>query len=448
MLFSNTYKQIQVMKMVIAALESKCSSSRADSGLVQDAAHNKAKSAPPSSGQHTVAFKLSSVFGARYYSSARELPESWDRLLSPNQYFLSREYLVGFEQNAPENMDFAYLTIVRQQRVIGVMSFQLLSFNALDPFRSAKSQPEDSLWQRIKKWPVRQMLSLLNYRMLVSGALQFTGEYGMAFDAGDLGKEEKASLIHRSMDALSKYLHSQNRGPHLLLVKDYYEPLALETKQYHPVDFLPNMLIDIPAHWNSFEDYLKDLTSKYRVRARRAFKKAKQIEKRSLSLQDIERFKSQMYELYLEVEKGSDFSLIRLSDNYFHALRALMKENAKIHAYFLEGKMIGFCTALKNGTELEAHFLGFSQKENYEYQLYLNILFHMLELAIEEGAERLVFARTASVIKSSVGAVPRQMYCYIKHSSPLLNRLVPYVLRYIPRNEVWKQRHPFKEPLT
>ena len=435
------------MKTVIATLEKRCAGSRAKPDFALEAAHKKAKSVP-SSNQDATAFRLSATFSAKYYSSAAGLPEAWDKLISPNQYFLSREYLHTFEQNAPAGMDFAYLTISKQQKVIGVMSFQKLAFNALDPFRYIKNQPGDSLWQRIKKWPTQQILSLLNYRMLVCGALQFTGEHGMAFDFNYINEAEKADLIHLSIEALSKHLSKQSWHPHILLIKDYYAPLALESKRYYPMGFLPNMVLDIPNHWNSFEDYLKDLTSKYRVRVRRAFKKTANIEKRILSLEEIEYYKSRMYELYQEVEQGADFSLIRLPDQYFYSLKEVMKADADVLAYFLEGEMIGFCTILKNGPELEAHFLGLSQKENYEYQLYLNMLLDMIEQAITEGAERLVFARTATVIKSSVGAVPKMMNAYAKHSSPLFNWLVPYILKFISQDEEGEQRHPFKEKKT
>lgn len=434
------------MKTVIAALEKKYAGCRAKPELAQGTAHKKAKPVP-SSNQYTTAFRLSSAFSAKYYSSATALPKAWDKLLSPNQVFLSRDYLVAFEQSAPEGMGFAYLAISNHQGIIGVMNFQRLTLNSIDSLRSIKDQEGDSLWQRIKKWSVRQILSLLNYRLLVSGALQFTGEYGMAFDPDHLKEKEQGDLIHLAIDALLKLSKKQSWYPNILIIKDYYEPLGLDSKQYHPIEFLPNMVIDIPNHWNSFDDYLQDLTSKYRVRARRAFKKIAQIDRKTLSLHDIEQFKSEMYELYLEVEQRADFSLIKLSDEYFYALKEIMKEGAKICAYFLKGKMIGFYTTLQNGSELEAHFLGLSQKENYEYQLYLNMLFHMLEQAIAEGAERLVFARTASVIKNSVGAVPIMMHSYARHTSPLFNWLIPYTMGYISKSqhEEWKQRHPFKE---
>ena len=50
---------------------------------------------------------------------------------------------------------------------------------------------------------------------------------------------------------------------------------AFVDQGFHEFRFLPNMVMGMNPSWTSFEDYLADLQSKYRVRAKRAFKKAK-----------------------------------------------------------------------------------------------------------------------------------------------------------------------------
>jgi hypothetical protein len=47
-------------------------------------------------------------------------------------------------------------------------------------------------------------------------------------------------------------------------------------------------------------------------------------------------------------------------------------------------------------------------------------------------------------MKSNIGAEPFDMYCYIRHSGPLLNRAVKPIFNYIRQTE-WTQRNPFKE---
>ncbi|MBK6950002.1 MAG: hypothetical protein IPH16_19740 [Haliscomenobacter sp.] len=58
---------------------------------------------------------------------------------------------------------------------------------------------------------------------------------------------------------------------------------------------------------------------------------------------------------------------------------------------------------------------------------------------------RVVFARTALEIKSSVGAVARPARVYLAHVNPFLNCLLPYAVRLVEPKEEWTPRHPFRE---
>jgi hypothetical protein len=68
----------------------------------------------------------------------------------------------------------------------------------------------------------------------------------------------------------------------------------------------------------------------------------------------------------------------------------------------------------------------------------------MVREGIESGAHEIVFARTALEIKSSVGAVPQQLNCYVKHQNSILNRFTNTAMDYLKPEEAWVQRHPFK----
>ena len=113
--------------------------------------------------------------------------------------------------------------------------------------------------------------------------------------------------------------------------------------------------------------------------------------------------------------------------------------------YFLQGKLVGFYTLLDNGDALDANFLGYEKSLNYDKQLYLNMLLDMVRTAIEKRVQHLVFARTASEIKSSVGAEAKQMYLYLKHKNPIINRILPYTLPFLRPKDPFTPRNPFKE---
>lgn len=65
--------------------------------------------------------------------------------------------------------------------------------------------------------------------------------------------------------------------------------------------FQPNMVLPIQPSWRRFEDYLEAMSSKYRVRARRAVKKMDGLTRRELSETMVELEEKAMYALYREV---------------------------------------------------------------------------------------------------------------------------------------------------
>ena len=107
--------------------------------------------------------------------------------------------------------------------------------------------------------------------------------------------------------------------------------------------------------------------------------------------------------------------------------------------------MIAFFTTFQNHNELEAHFLGFTNDINRKYQVYLNILYDLIRLGIDSKAEYINFARTALEIKSSVGAIPVDLFYLAKHTNPLKNTLFTPILSYFNPKVEWKPRRPFKE---
>jgi hypothetical protein len=110
--------------------------------------------------------------------------------------------------------------------------------------------------------------------------------------------------------------------------------------------------------------------------------------------------------------------------------------------------MVAFYSTIQNHGELEAHFIGYEKSMNHEYQLYMNILYDIIRIGIESDSDRIIFARTALEIKSSVGAVPHQLWNYLRHQNQLANRFTGTILDYLKPVETWLPRHPFRENHT
>jgi hypothetical protein len=96
---------------------------------------------------------------------------------------------------------------------------------------------------------------------------------------------------------------------------------------------------------------------------------------------------------------------------------------------------------------LETYFLGYDSEHQYANQLYLNMLYDMLDFAIMNKFASVVYARTAMEIKSSVGAKPIDMVMYMRHTNSLVNALLKRVFNFMKPNQKWEERHPFKQAI-
>jgi hypothetical protein len=216
-------------------------------------------------------------------------------------------------------------------------------------------------------------------------------------------------------------------------------------KTYYPLPVQPNMRLELRPHWHSFDDYLADMGSKYRVRAKRARKKGEELERRELLPDEVAARQAELFGLYRGVADQSDFNAVQLPEDYFTRWMNRFHSRIRMWGYFLEGELVGFYTAIYNDGELDAHFLGFQQQYNHSHQLYLNILYDLVHEGILAGVEKVVFCRTALEIKSSVGATPDTLHCWMHGRVAWANPLIPVIARFIAPLPEWEPRHPFKD---
>ncbi len=215
-------------------------------------------------------------------------------------------------------------------------------------------------------------------------------------------------------------------------------------KQYFQFSAQPNMVFDIPNHWKSEHDYVDALSKKYRDQYKRARKKAVGIEKKKMELNDIIKHEETIYDLYFHVAKNAHFNTFFLAKNHFRIFKEILQDKFLFYGYFLDDKLIGFNTIIKNGAVMDTYFLGYDESIQREKMLYLNMLYDMVAYSINQGFREIIFARTALEIKSSIGAKPLKMYSFAKHSNPIADVVFEKAYCYLEPDVEWKERNPFK----
>ena len=309
-----------------------------------------------------------------------------------------------------------------------------------DFYFDAGAQFSDSAKGPTSSWDFRRrLLRPFRSKLLALGQLLTSGDYAQD-GLNQLSPAEAAYLLPAVADTLMQ----RGSGYRAILLKDLYpteapHTAALRRKHFTLLPTDPCMLL--PLRWPDMTAYLGDLSSKYRVRYRRARSKLEGIERRSLSAREVDEFLDRMYALYRITSRGAAVNLTELQPDYFQWLG----QHAVVHGYFAAGdRLIGFTTALANGPVYQAHYLGLEEPYKRSHHLYHNMLFDLLGDALAGEFTTLDYGRTALEIKSSVGAVPQSYATLLRLRSPWLNRLVPSFVPAVFTAPDWQQRHPFR----
>jgi len=395
-------------------------------------------------------------YNIRVSDSIADIKEIWDAVAPKENLFLQSTYLQTLEKFPPEKMSFKYVIFYKDNLPIGISYNQIYRLKIEDSIQEQQKPGEEAkasyciieaISKSIKKWFIKRA----DFNLLICGNLLLTGEYGFYFKDKSLNA---AALVEDSLETLQVLLAAEKTKISIHLVKDYKVETSeglkteLTKKAYHPFLMQPCMYMNVRPNWLSFDDYLADMSSKYRVRAKRARKKGNSIVKKELTLEEIEANEERIHELYKMIADGVGFNAFLLHKKYFTELKRSLKENYKLTAYYIDDQLVAFYTSIFNYHEMDAHFLGVDSSYNRSHQVYLNILYDLVNEGIEAKSKRIDFARTALEIKSSVGAVAQEMMCFCKHQGTISGKILPLVFDSLNPKEEWQPRSPFKIPST
>lgn len=382
---------------------------------------------------------LNSSFTFQIYDTTSLLPTDWNTL-AIDTVFLNTSYLKILELSAPKNMACHFIGIFEKQELVGIALSQFLDLNSLESF----GERDKCVKTAVRNFVFKNFCS----HVLFIGNNMLTGQNAIALSS-KTNTTHALQALKQATVALKKKYKSEGKPIHITTFKDFDSSLIAnfaipEFKKSYQFSTQPNMIFEIESSWKSEEDYVAALSKKYRDQYKRARKKAIGIDKRKMNLEEIIANEEVIYDLYFHVAKNAPFNTFFLTKNHFRVFKDIMKDKFLFYGYFQDGKLIGFNTLIKNGKSLDTYFLGYDDSIQREKMLYLNMLYDMIGYSINKGFEEIIFARTALEIKSSVGAKAVTMYGLMEHSTPLLNKKIGKIFRYLEPKTIWQERNPFQ----
>ena len=356
----------------------------------------------------------------------------WDDFL-PETHHLKIRHLLPLENALVPDIENNYVLIFLKDKLIGLAYLQLFKFT----HTNLNFDNPTSLQSRAIKFILPKRLHLL-----ICGNLFRINFQGFYF------KNEQHN--HFIFDAIELFV-KQNRktSPCGVIIKDCKEVFVEEkyaASKYHFFNGDVTMEITRRQHWNTFDDYLKDLTKKYCKRAKKIIQAFEAVVTKELSAAEILENAAEIDRLYWNVVNKQKVRMGFVNAAYLYELKLDLDKRFELHAVYVNDVMIGFYTYIFYTTEMETHYIGLDYTYNDTHKTYFNILFLSVQKMIERKYEKLELGRTAKEAKANLGAFPKQIFNYVKVKNPLAKITLYYFLKKFNRSENQKQseRSPLK----
>jgi len=367
-------------------------------------------------------------FISTIYKSVYDIPPNhWEDLNCTSNVYFSPKFLNAFESSNPK-IKFKYIIVSQQNKAVAIALMQTIELGVDAILKNIK------ISQRLKRF-IHSLFCNNRIRIMFGGNIFLSGEHGL-FINNDINKTEALTVIANEIKALAK----STKPLHAVLVKDFLNQSLGLTNHFKnfgftPMHVEPNMILELDTNWKLYEDYKNALKSKYRVKVNKADKTSKTLTARLFSESDFATYKDELQKLYENTIANANFNAQVLDLNTYIKLRAIYHENFIVKAYFIKDKLVGFLTALANNNHLDAHFIGLNYELNKKHAIYPRILNDYVRIGIEKQVSHINFGRTASEIKSTIGATPADLTVYIRHKRPLINSIIRVLIQRIKIKE-------------
>lgn len=385
------------------------------------------------------------INNACYYSSIEDVPTKvWEDLNCIGDLYLKSKYLSAIAKHH-KDIEFYYLFLQdKNGETIAFSTIQIVSFNIQSVQKEDLFSIEyfKCLFEKLHIFSTKKPTKILTL-----GNTFVSGEHGVFIKEN----QDKQKVIKELAKSVVRFVNSNEvfkKEVKAFMLKDFINESLEITDQLHEANYYsfnvdPNMRMEVDADWNSFPDYLAAMKTKFRVKAKKAMQLSSKLETVNITEHNLIDYIDEMNVLYDYVSSKADFNLGKFNLNSFSDLKKNLGDDYIIKGYFLDKKMVGFLSAMTSQKNLDAHFVGIDYKYNKEYAVYQRILYDYINMAIEKKLEGINFGRTASEIKSSIGAVPQDLTIYLRHKKSVPNKFLSLLLSDF-KPTPFNQKLPFK----
>lgn len=359
----------------------------------------------------------------------------------PANLFESDSFLY-YSKNICPQLKHEFLEVSKDDKVLGKLYFQIMPFKGSELKSYIPDQESPCFINKTMEAIVDLALERVNWNLAVLGNVYITGDNGQ-YLSKTLSDKDRWVIIQEATSFISKqtpidaFLISDLRD------EDLQGKDAIMERGYRIFEVEPDLIFKIDRNWKSFDDYLDGVISKYRVRTKKVLEKSQQLVIKDLDAASIKENEEAIFSLYKNVVDSATFKLAEIGVNYFYDFKQAYPNTFFLRGFYLDKDLVGFICFFSEKDSLRINFVGLNYDYNKAHCIYQRVLYDCIKQGIVMQKESIHFGRTASEIKTSVGAYPVKTYALLKHNNKIPNLAIKPLTTYL-KPEPFEIRNPFK----
>ena len=205
----------------------------------------------------------------------------------------------------------------------------------------------------------------------------------------------------------------------------------------------PFMNLTIQPEWQNFDDYVQAMSSKYRVRTKKVLSNSQEYQAVELKHNEANDWIPQCAQMLGHTLKDKTLAISPKLSMMLHTFVRTMKDKFKVWGYYKNEQLCGFISAIESEHGLYAMHLGLTDVAADD-QLYQRMMYDVIAFGIEQKDEFVCLGRTATEIKSTMGATPIENSYILYARGWFLRGLLRIYAQRFHRVKPYQLRNPFK----
>jgi hypothetical protein len=206
----------------------------------------------------------------------------------------------------------------------------------------------------------------------------------------------------------------------------------------------PFMVVYLNPDLQNLQDYFSTFSSKYRVRAQKVLKNSQPITMKSLEDLPPNEWVAKCGQLLNHSLQNKTVTIGQNLAELIHCFQKSLGKQYKVNGYFLEGQLVGFISHIIDEKHIHATHLGIDENLPLNYSLYQRMMYDLIECGIQNQITTINIGRTATEIKSTVGAKPVENSFVIFSKNWIMKSILKIYAKYIHHPSKYVLRNPFK----